>query len=407
MLKRFLGAQWIAIVVVGGLSFMMSVFVARRFGPDLFGVYAQAISLGAFLCVLIDGGFGKLLMRETVLASPELSGESANIHGIAFGYALMAMAFFFVLALLNPFSLDLPTLLATVGTFGISVLVNFSMVILRGQGRLVRDALWQISNRIFTATFIVAGLALGASMPWEVLTLQFAGSLAFLLFLMRSGWVRPIFKIPCTVHAIVLPLVGLDLATVIYFRSDMLLFKLTGVPRGDVGVYSVAYRLIEAALLLASPVALLLFRHFRLRKGTFDGRALRGVVRLAGLAAGLGFLVFLLGWFTADFFFPFVFGQGFAQAADLFKILSLMLVFALANGVLGQGVFALGLDRHYLGVATAAAIFNVFGNLMFLRTHGVLAAAWMTVATEVVLGLGLSVALFVAWKNGNDVERAG
>ena len=76
MLKRFLGAQWLAVMFVGGISFILSVFIARQLGPEMFGVYAQAVSLGALLTILIDGGFGKLLMRETVRASPVLEKQT-------------------------------------------------------------------------------------------------------------------------------------------------------------------------------------------------------------------------------------------------------------------------------------------------------------------------------------------
>ena len=84
-----------------------------------------------------------------------------------------------------------------------------------------------------------------------------------------------------------------------------------------------------------------------------------------------------------------------------------MLVFALANGVLGQGVFALGLDRQYVWTATVAAVFNVGGNLLLMSAYGVWAAAWMTVATEVVLATGLLVTLFGAWSTGGHGESAG
>ena len=126
------------------------------------------------------------------------------------------------------------------------------------------------------------------------------------------------------------------------------------------------------------------------------------IVRLAALASGVGLLVFLLALPMADIFFRLVFGDGFGLAGGLFKVLSLMLVFALANGVLGQGVFALGLDRQYVWTASVAAIFNVSGNLLLIPAYGVWAAAWMTVATEVVLGLGLSAALLVTWKKRRD-----
>jgi hypothetical protein len=45
--------------------------------------------------------------------------------------------------------------------------------------------------------------------------------------------------------------------------------------------------------------------------------------------------------------------------------------------------------------------------LLLIPAYGVWAAVWMTVATEVVLGMGLSAALFAAWKKMRPAEQAG
>lgn len=399
MLRRFLGAQWLAIGFIGGVSFALSVFIARRFGPEAFGVYAQAISLGILLMILVDGGFGKLLLRETARTSLALEEYSENLHGFAFGHAYMAIALLALLAVVNPLPLHRPTLLATVGVFGITVLGQFSLAILRGQGRLVRDAAWQIGSRALTAACIAFALWWGADEPWEVLGAHCVGVVLFLLLLMRNGWVLPVFKIPKEIYGVVVPLIWLDLASVIYFRSDMLLCELMDVPNADVGAYGVAFRLIDAFLLLASPVGLMLFRRFRLKAETPVRATVIGISRITLLAGGVGLVIFVLALPTADTFFLLFFGKSFAFAGSLFKVLCFMLVFALANGVLGQGVFALGLDRRYVWTATTAAVFNVGGNLLLMPVYGVWAAVWMTVATELVMSIGLSVALFQAWKN--------
>ena len=390
-----------------GVSFLLSVAIARRFGPEVFGVYAQAVSLGAFLVILIDGGFGKLLMRETVRESSALAGHGENLHAFAFGHAFLVMAILALLVVLNPLSLHWPTLLAAVGAFGVAVLGQFSLAILRGHGRLMRDALWQMLGRVLTAICMALALYWGASAPWEVLGAQFLGGLVLVLFLMRRGWIMPIFSVPRQIYATIIPLVWVDLATVVYFRSDMLLFKFADVAKADVGAYGVAFRLIEAFLLLASPVSLLLFRRFRQNEEIMGRQALLKVVRLAAIASGLGMMIFLVSWPVADVLFRLVFGEGFALAGSLFRVLCLMLVFALANGVLGQAVFALGLDGHYARTATAAAFFNVAGNLLLMPAYGVWAAAWMTVATELVLATGLLAALFGGWHTMRPGESPG
>ncbi len=394
MLKRLLGAQWLAIGIVGAISFVVSIFVARQLGPEAFGVYAQAVSLGALLSILIDGGFGKLLMRETVRVTPTLEAHGEFLHRYAYGHSLVVMAVLVFLVAVNPLAHHWPTLLATIGAFSALVLANFSIAILRGQGRLMRDALWQIGGRLLTAVFVIVALWFGAGSPWVILVAQCVGTFVFLIILMRRAWIAPKLRIPRAVYATALPLVWLDLATVVYFRADMLLFEVADVPKADIGSYGVAFRLIEAFLLLASPVGLLLFRRFRLDSGVASDVVLRQVMRFAAFAGAIGLLVFFAAQPLADMFFQTVFGKGFALSADCFRILSLMLVFALANGVLAQGVLGLGLERFYACTATVAAIVNISGNLMLMPAYGVWAAAWMTVATEGVLALGLSMALF-------------
>jgi len=108
----------VAIGFVGAISFLLSVAIARRFGPEAFGVYAQAVSLGAFLVILIDGGFGKLLIHETVRESSALIGQGKDLHGFAFGHAFLVMAILALLVVLNPLHMHWPTLLAAVGAFG-------------------------------------------------------------------------------------------------------------------------------------------------------------------------------------------------------------------------------------------------------------------------------------------------
>jgi O-antigen/teichoic acid export membrane protein len=84
-------------------------------------------------------------------------------------------------------------------------------------------------------------------------------------------------------------------------------------------------------------------------------------------------------------------------------ILGISLIFAAANGVLGQAALALGIERSLALSATCAAIVNVTGNLIYLPRFGVAAAAWMTVVTEVVLGAGIASGLYLKWKSTRSV----
>jgi O-antigen/teichoic acid export membrane protein len=402
VLGRFLGAQWLAIAFNGAISFGLSVLIARTFGPQSFGVYAAAISLGGLFSVFVGSGFNQLLQREATRPTPELASLAQRLPGFAFGHALLVVfGFSMVAVVLSPFY-HLPTLLAALGAFGVAVMGQFGLSMLRGRGRFVKDAGWQISNRLLTAAGVVLVILLGASQPWQVLTAQAVGAVAFVLFVMAFFQLRPAFKIPVAIYRVVLPFVWLDLATVVYFRSDVLLMKLMGVPNTDVGYYGVAYRIIEAFLLLASPVSLILFRKFRIASGSTEV-TIQQVLLPAISAALIGLAIAVSLWFLGDYCISLAYGHDFYPAGRLLGILGISLIFAAANGVLGQAALALGIERSLALSATCAAIVNVTGNLIYLPRFGVAAAAWMTVVTEVVLGAGIASGLYLKWKSTRSV----
>ncbi len=387
MVFRFLGAQWLAIAYIGLVSLGLSILVARTLGPDLFGIYAVALSVGTLVAILIDGGFSKLLQRERARESITLAEIGPALPALAYGHAILAIVTLSILAVLF-FQDHKMTALVTVWCFGAAVLNGYGLAVLRGDGRLVRDASWQIGNRTLSALCMAAAvLVLGASQPWQVLMAQFAGSAAFGLFVTWFLRVRPRLMVPPAVYRAVLPLVWLDLAIALYFRSDMVLLEFLKVPQAEVGHYGVAYRLIEALILLASPMGLILFRLFR--KGS--NAPVRMVKQLLlppmalAMLAGIGLA--LLMWFYSDVIVSLAYGQAYQGASILLAILGCSLIFILPNGILNQGALALGMERWFAISATIAAIINIMGNLLFIPIYGAMASAWMTVITEAVLGI--------------------
>jgi O-antigen/teichoic acid export membrane protein len=150
-----LSYQWIAIIIQAIISFGLSIIVARFLGIDQFGVYAIATTAGNFLRILIDGGFTTLLQRESAKNSSSLFADNDKLPRYALGYAFLVMLTFSVIALINPFNQHQNTLFAIIFAFSPIVLIELSMSVLRGQGRLARDAILQVISRLFTAFFIV------------------------------------------------------------------------------------------------------------------------------------------------------------------------------------------------------------------------------------------------------------
>lgn len=402
MISRLLAAQWLAAIYVGGVSFALNVLIARQVGPAVFGEYSVALAAGAVLAIFLDGGMRNLLMRERTLASAHLNHLSDRLPSLAFGHALVAsvIASLFAVVLLPEKSV---LAVATVACFLGVVFTQFVSAMLRGGGRFGAEAGWQIGQRSGSALAIALVLALGFHESWQILVAWALGLLLAGLAATRGLWVWPRISLDPVLYKAVLPLLWIDLATAVYFRSDMVVLQLLGVHQDRIGQYGAAYRLIEAVIFATNPVAILLFRKMR-RMGERHHAMGREILRAVVWAGLLGVAGAVLISLIAEPVVSIAYGGQYSESTALLRVLAWTLVLLLPNAVLTQAALALNLERPYAWAATASAVCNLALNFVFVGQYGPIASAWATIATEVVL---LSVLAFVLFGrlNRDPVDR--
>jgi O-antigen/teichoic acid export membrane protein len=394
MIIKSLWAQWAATVFVGIVSFAVSIFIARQTGSSNFGEYSVALSVGAVLAIFIDGGMRNLLMRERTRPSPHLTHLLDQLPSIALGHALIVTLAFSLIAI-TLFTEKMALALAIVWCFFGIVLTQYISAILRGEGRFTLDAGWQMGHRTVSAVFIVLAIILGFHSPWHILAAWALGAITANLLFPFGLKCRPSFTFRPGLYKVVLPLLWIDLATAVYFRSDMMMLQWLGVPQEQIGQYAAGYRLIEAMILLTAPVGLLLFRHIRLLNK--DRRALgRYIPRATALAAILGVTGAAIIAGFAEPIVALTYGSNYTETASLLAILAWSLAFVLPNAFLTQAALALNLERPYVWAASIAAVCNVALNFVFIVRYGAQAAAWVTIVTEAVL---FAILAFVMHRN--------
>lgn len=380
MSLRFLSAQWAATAYIGVVSLGLNFLVARLLGPASFGDYGVAFSAGAMLGIFLDGGFKTLLLRERTLVSGKLSDMVPRLHGVAMGHALLVGSIMGLVALLlGPERRDLA--IATVFCFLGVALTQFVSGALRGEGRFASDAAWQAGVRTFTAAAILGGLAFGVETPTGIFLASAIGSVGVILLFPHGQTRRPRLEWHPEAYRAAVFLLWIDLATVVYFRADMLLLKSMGVATREIGLYAAAYRFIEALILLATPVSLLVFRQLRLEwQGAQNLR--RRIWRALFIASLLGVASAGLLVIIAEWAINLAYGDAYREATSLLIVLACSLLFILPNTVLTQAAIALNHERAYAVIATLAALLNICLNGWLIPRYGVNAAAWITVATE-------------------------
>jgi O-antigen/teichoic acid export membrane protein len=186
--------------------------------------------------------------------------------------------------------------------------------------------------------------------------------------------------------------VGLPLATagvlvLAYARIDQILVLEFNGAR-EAGLYAAVYRILEQAHFLPLTISMTLLplvsaaypaepaRVKQLLQTTLEYLAVVAFPALGVALAASGPAIELL------------YGSEFAAAAPALPILMGSFVVICFGYLSGNMVIVLGLQRRYVVYAVFGLIFNVGLNLFLLPRYGFLAAAWTTLATELlVVGL--------------------
>jgi O-antigen/teichoic acid export membrane protein len=166
----------------------------------------------------------------------------------------------------------------------------------------------------------------------------------------------------------------------LFFKVDALL--LPGLAStAAAGVYAAAYKVSEGAGIISSSFTLALFP--RLSRNTDLTHAYRLALRLLlqvafPLATGIALL--------AEPIVAIVGGRDFLpDSAIALAILICYLPLSYANGLTQYVLIAAGRQRLLTGAFLAALVFNLVANGLLIPRFGYVAAAWVTVASEVVL----------------------
>jgi O-antigen/teichoic acid export membrane protein len=179
------------------------------------------------------------------------------------------------------------------------------------------------------------------------------------------------------------------LITSTYDRVDVvLLSKLVG--NTAVGIYSLPYRAYAALSILPSGIMGALLPSLAKSAWDQDERKRCGVTMQLLYAAAL-FLI-LATMLLADAAVRFVLGPGYQGSAAVLKILAWATVPMFLNSALNTFLLAKNRERVFLRTASVCTVVNVVANLLLIPRYSYIAAAGVTILTELVL-LGQNLAL--------------
>ncbi|KPB72079.1 polysaccharide biosynthesis C-terminal domain-containing protein [Pseudomonas cannabina] len=383
--------QWVSTFYGAAVSLGISILLARSMGPDAFGAYTYIYVLAMFLALIQDAGIRTLLLRERTSPTASLKTLNQALPNQALLHLVVSSLLLMLLSYLASYWIDGRALAAAVFCFGVITLVAWLSSWFKGVGEFSKDALFQVCARSLSALMILSSIAVFGLTPVAIFSAWGLGLLLTFLWFRRDlpTLVNAPLALPVWAYRSAFVFLLLDLLTTIYHRVDIVILHsvLGYVP--EVGSYAVACRLIDGVMLLATPVALVLFRRIRHLAETPGGStnfSRKSIV----MAFAIGALLASCGWVSGGWGVGWLFGSAYVdETQPIMGWLSISLLFALPNFVLTQCAVATHRERFFLVSAAFSLLVNVCLNAWLVPLHGALGAAWATVSSEAVLTLCL------------------
>ena len=377
---------------------VVTVLLTRALGDDGFGSWSTALAIVQIATPFGDFGLEQVAVRKAAAAREDERDWIGALITLRLAFALPVAIVTAIVQLVIADNAEMAAagLLLT----GTLLVAPVSMTRVAFQTRVRNDLtiLVLTVNSILWTAAVIAIAASDGGMVWfaaaflgsAVASVGLGAWLGSRLSRPRLRGSRALWR---ELARIGVPIGVAGLVVTAYVKLDqVMLFSLAGAE--DAGLYGAVYRFLDQAQFVP---AALMTTLFPIMASSWPGDPER-VRRIGRLIADYLAIVTLpaLG-FTIVASEPVVrllFGEDFLRAADALPILMGAFVVICFGYLAGNLVVVLELQRVFLRNALIALAFNVVLNLILIPPYGFMAAAWVTLATEVlVTALTLSAVL--------------
>lgn len=372
------------------IGFFYTIFLARNLGVSDFGLYTVALAYFSIISSFADFGFNRYLIREIARDKLKVSELLCNIIMLRLTLTSVIFGIFsFSLYILDPDKLRVSLILLTVlAILPQAIALTFDGIFVALQ-RLQFSALALIISSITTVLFGFYFITLGFG-PMGAVNALIVGQVLYVLALFIFLYFHKALSFSKVTMLILkqaligsLPYGLLGVLGLLYFRIDTVLLSYI---KGNyqTGLYGIAYRFLEAIIFIPSSFAAALFPSLAKLHGNNLVEMKKLYYKSLKLMVVLGLFI-LIFYITILPIFIRLFLPNFSEAINIIKILSLSIPFIFLSTPGVQVI--LSSDKYlkevvFLSIFTLA--FNIVLNLLFVPLFGLLAAAFITVLSDVL-----------------------
>ena len=400
-LAKSFGIQWLASAYGAIVSILLTFLFGRLLGPEVFGNYSYLLTLGSLYAIIQDGGFRTLIFRE--LTSPTFQQIKVSLVSLSLGHNILVTTTGVLILLALPLN-DRFLLILAIISFGVVTTSTFFSSQLKGQGQFAEEAQWRVTTRTLGALSVLFFIFIFAPTIELILGGTIVGYGIALALRPRTCKLKVFFqKLDPVVYKSLASLLIIDIATLIYFKIDIVMLRHLGSGLEEIGYYAAGSRLIEGLIFMHLPFATVLFREMRTR-ASYPKKFTPYILKLFLLGASSPIIIVPIGWFFSKEILRICYGTDFVGAFPLLNLLLISFFIMIPNLVLTQATLAIDREYFYAKITCVAAVTNICLNLYLIPAMGAKGAAIGTISTEVLLLLLIGSGI-LSWRRKVILEQ--
>lgn len=381
-------------LILGGISLIVVGFLTRSLGPAGYGNYSLIFAYLYIFTTLADLGLYTILIREISRPGSNETKIISNIFSLRLAATVLFLIAGIIIGLFLPYSKEVKLGIMAASIFAaLSSLYQVLTGIFQKYLRLYYVSMTDVASRLVQLLLIFVVVKSAPSLLAFIWVVVISELVHFsLLFWFTQRLVK--FKIATEpdywieILKTSVPVALSLIFTLLYFKMDTVLLSLMK-PAQDVGIYSVAYKVLEVVIFLpAIYIGLLmpsLSKHAYENMDQFVKTYRKGFDTLAIFA--LPVMTYL--FFRAADIIKIMGGEKFSQASTVLEVLSIASILIFFGNLGGNSLVALDLQKKGMWIYFGGAIFNVAANLLLIPRYSYFATAWTTVLTEFLITIAM------------------
>jgi len=383
-------AQMTALRFIGlGIGAVAQIYAARQLGPEKLGISGMALAAVAQGGILVTLGANTLLVREykeakTGAEKQSLISATYTLRTIiTVGLALLLLA---ALPLLWPHP---RYLLATACVLPLIFFEsNQALWVLQAKERVPAQYLANVASALVSAVLIFAFISPSSPAGSDMLAALFGIAVTFgLSWRFAQGALPRLHFDRQAVAKIARGTKWLFVSAVVTYGYTRFEQPMVGWLRSveELGVYRSAWQIINAVMPILGIFAVLAYPKLITWQQVSIQHLWLQQKRLLRIAAPVAVICAVLSVLLVPVAFPLIYGEAYAAAAWPCVILLCAKFATLVGSIFGWGLWAAKRDRTMLAIMATVATFSVLLNLLLIPRGGMLAAAFVNLASEVAI----------------------